>query len=72
MGLNGLEKNGVPAAKAVGRITNAIKLGGLIIALNEALIQNPADSRMLGLAAFMMAGAQGIESILSYLFGQKK
>lgn len=69
---NGLEKNGVPGARSVSAVTNLIKLGGLIVALNEALLQEPPDARILGVAAFMMAGAQGIESLLSYVFGTRK
>jgi hypothetical protein len=51
-------------------ITNLIKLGGLGVAINEALLRSEARSVALGLAAFMMAGAQGVETVLDKLFGK--
>lgn len=48
-----------------GVVTSLIKLGGLVLAGNEALLQPPPhDALVFGLAAFMMAGAQGIDSFL--------
>jgi len=47
-------------------ITTLIKLGGLAIATNEAFIVSPPrDAVVLGLAAFMMAGAQGLENLIN-------
>jgi hypothetical protein len=57
------------AAQWGGVVTSLIKLGGLILAGNEALFQSaPHDAVVFGLAAFMMAGAQGIDSLLSSIF----
>jgi hypothetical protein len=48
-----------------GVVTSFIKLGGLAIAGNEALLQeSPHDAVVFAIAAFMMAGAQGIDTIL--------
>lgn len=72
MGKNGLDLNGVPAGKQVAVVTNLIKLGGLVVAVDAAIFDPTFDTRKMAFAAFMMAGAQGIESILSYVFGQKR
>jgi hypothetical protein len=57
------------AAQWGGVVTSLIKLGGLILAGNEALFQPaPHDAVVFGLAAFMMAGAQGIDSLLASIF----
>lgn len=55
-----------------GIVTSLIKLGGLAIAGNEALF-NPAphDAVVFGVAAFMMAGAQGIDSLLGSIFSSR-
>lgn len=45
-------------------LTNLIKLVGLAIAVNEALLQPETRPSVLALAAFMMAGAQISEDIL--------
>lgn len=52
-------------------ITNLIKLGGLVMALNEALVRTQ-DLRpiVLASAAFMMAGAQGAETLLDKFLGK--
>lgn len=51
-------------------ITNAIKLGGLALVFYDALTDPPGmDPATLGLAAFMMAGAQGFESFLRAFLG---
>jgi hypothetical protein len=61
------------ASRAVhwgGVVTSFIKLGGLAIAANEALFQPPPhDALVFGVAAFMMAGAQGIDTVLSVFLG---
>jgi hypothetical protein len=54
-------------------ITSVIKLGGLLIAANEALLNpEPHDPVVFAVAAFMMAGAQGIDSFLSSMLGGRK
>lgn len=42
-------------------ITNLIKLGGLGVALDQVFFRPSAEPVALALAAFMMAGAQGVE-----------
>lgn len=60
------------AAKWAGFVTTCIKLGGLAIAGHEALFTNPPrDPVVFAVAAFMMAGAQGIDSFLTNLLGKK-
>lgn len=66
-----LERNGVPAGRTIEVVTNAIKLGGLVIAINEALIRTELRPAGLAVAGFMMAGAQGIESFLNAFFARK-
>lgn len=52
-------------------ITNATKLVGLVIAINEGLIR-AGDVRpiKIALAAFMLAGAQGAEQFFKSFFGK--
>jgi hypothetical protein len=51
--------------RAASLITTLIKLGGLAIAANEALlVKPPRDAIVFAVAAFMMAGAQGLENFL--------
>lgn len=53
-------------------LTLIIKLFGLGMAANEAfLVDPPRDPVILGLAAFMMAGATGIDSFVNVLLGNK-
>jgi hypothetical protein len=60
------------AARWAGVVTTCIKLGGLAIAAHEALFTAPPrDPVVFALAAFMMAGAQGIDSFLSNILGKK-
>ena len=53
-------------------VTNGIKIGGLVIAIHEALAQHQ-HAFTLAVAAFMMAGAQFSEglmlAIIDHLFG---
>lgn len=53
-------------------VTNLIKLGGLVVALNEALIEPAIRPGALGIAALMMAGAQSLETFLTAFFGAGK
>ena len=65
-------REGETAVRAASAVTNLIKLGGLAIAGNEALLQgSPHDPVVFAVAAFMMAGAQGIDSFLSNFLGNK-
>lgn len=60
------------AARFAGFVTAMIKVVGLAIAANEALFTKPPrDAVVFGVAAFMMAGAQGIDSLLEALVGRK-
>ena len=45
-------------------LTNLTKLGGLVIAINEALIRSDVRPTALAVAAFMMAGAQLSENVV--------
>lgn len=65
-----------PAPHATARVsglvvTNLTKLGGLAIAINEALIRTDPRPVALAVAAFMMAGAQGAETFLEKFLGTK-
>jgi len=71
-GTNG-ERVSLAAIKVAGLVTSLIKLGGLAIAGNEALFQDPPrDPIVFAVAAFMMAGAQGLESLIQSFIGGKK
>lgn len=58
-------------AKLTLVVTNLTKLGGLVLALVTGLGMHP-DSRVLAIAALMMAGAQGLENWLTSMFGGPK
>lgn len=59
-------------AKLGGLVTFVIKIGGLTIAANEALFTRPPrDAVVFALAAFMMAGATGLDSLLESFLGKK-
>jgi hypothetical protein len=67
------EENHPTVARIAGLVTTLIKLGGLAIAANEALLNpTPHDPVVFAIAAFMMAGAQGFESLLSNVLGNRK
>lgn len=53
-------------------VTNLIKLGGLVVALNEALAEPTIRPGSLAIAALMMAGAQSLETFLASFFGGGK
>lgn len=44
--------------------TTVVKLVGLAIAVDETLVEGTRDPTTLLIAAFMMAGAQGVESFV--------
>jgi len=65
--------NGAALTNWTFAITSIIKLGGLVLAANEALFNpEPHDPVVFAVAAFMMAGAQGIDSFLSSMLGGRK
>lgn len=54
-------------------LTLAIKAIGVGMATNEAfLVKPPRDSVIFALAAFMMAGATGLDHLVGAIFGQGK
>lgn len=59
--------------KGTAIITLVIKVFGLCMAANEAFLVNPPrDPVILGVAAFMMAGATGIDSLVNAIIGSKQ
>lgn len=53
-------------------VTLAIKVTGLAIAAHEALVVDPPrDSVVFAVAAFMMAGATGLDNIIDKFLGGK-
>ena len=67
------EENHPTATWIAGFITAITKLLGLIIAGNEALLHSsPHDPVVFAVAAFMMAGAQGLDSLLNSALGNRK
>lgn len=51
-------------------ITNLTKLAGLVVVVNEALFEPVLRPEVIGIAALMMAGAQGLETFLRSFFGK--
>lgn len=60
------------AERAALVVTNLTKLAGIVLAVNEALVEDQLRSEVLIVAAFMMAGAQALESVLTSFFGGKR
>jgi hypothetical protein len=61
------------AARGVGLLlTNLTKLAGLVVAVNEALLRTEIRPVSLAVAAFMMSGAQGLETLLDKLIPPEK
>lgn len=56
---------------ATNLLTFCIKVAGLLIALNEAFLQDPRDPTVFATAAFMMAGAQGADAAVDYFRGKR-
>ena len=52
------------SARTASLVTGVVKLAGLVLAINEALIEEVRDPYVLAVAAFMMAGAQGIDELI--------
>lgn len=65
-----VERTEVSARRLGLAVTNFIKVGGLVLAMHEGLFVNPLRPGVLGVSAFMMAGAQGIETLLDRLLGK--
>lgn len=51
-------------------VTNLIKLAGLVLAVDEVLVQPQPRALVLGVAAFMMAGAQFSEEAVLLALGR--
>lgn len=68
-----LDPKGSSSGKSALIVTNLIKLGGLVVALNEVLIRS-GDLRpgALAIAALMMAGAQSLETFIGSFFDTKR
>lgn len=49
-------------------VTLSIKITGIVLAVHEAFGKPPHDGVTLGLAAFMLAGATGLDSFFERLF----
>jgi hypothetical protein len=56
--------------KAASIVTLLIKLAGVWLAVHEAVIVDPPrDSVVFAIAAFMMAGATGIDNVIDRFLG---
>ena len=53
-------------------VTNLVKLAGLVIALNEMIVREELRASAVAVAAFMMAGATGLDNIVGNLLGGGK
>jgi hypothetical protein len=51
-------------------VTNIAKLAGVVVTLNETLIRHELRPIALAVAALMIAGAQGLESVIERLLGR--
>lgn len=56
--------NGSAARGVTLILTNLTKLGGLAVAINEAIFRTDVRPGVLAVSAFMMAGAQISEAVL--------
>jgi hypothetical protein len=61
----------VGGARAAYAVTNLIKLAGIAIALNEALIRADGRPVAFAIAAFMLAGAQNLDTLIDRVFPQR-
>jgi hypothetical protein len=57
--------------KATLIVTNLIKLGGLVAALNEVMVEPEIRAGGLAIAALMMAGAQSLEAFFTSFFATR-
>jgi hypothetical protein len=51
-------------------ITNLTKIAGVVVTVNETLIRTELRPIALAVAALMIAGAQGLETVLDKLLGK--
>lgn len=66
---------GTPARAATALsdiVTNLTKLAGIVVVINEVMArgEQPVRPAVLVIAALMLAGAQGVESILDRVLGR--
>jgi hypothetical protein len=60
-----------PKARGFGLlVTNLAKLAGVIVTLNETLLRSQLRPIALAVSALMIAGAQGVETVLDRLLGR--
>lgn len=72
-GNGALNGDNSPGARVGYAVTTLIKLGGLAIAIREGLfVDPPRDGIVFAIAAFMMAGATGLDNLIGNFFGGKK
>lgn len=74
MTVNGATNGDNSVGTRVGyAVTTLIKIGGLAIAIREGLfVDPPRDGVAFAIAAFMMAGATGLDNLIGNVFGGKK
>jgi hypothetical protein len=60
-----------PRERAGLLVTNLIKLSGIVVVMVD-LARNDLQASHIALAAFMMAGATSLESLLGSMFGGEK
>jgi hypothetical protein len=51
-------------------VSNLAKLAGVVVTLNETLLRTDLRPIALAVSALMIAGAQGLESVLDKLLGR--
>jgi hypothetical protein len=59
--------NGHPVA---GRIPDLLRLAGVVVFLNEALLRGEMRPLLVAVSALAMAGGQGLDTVLDRLFGK--
>jgi hypothetical protein len=64
-------QNGMSSSERAGLVvTNLTKLAGVVITLTEVFGRNETRPEVLGIAALMIAGAQGVENLLKGVLGK--
>jgi len=59
--------------QAASLLTLFIKMGGVVLAIHEAIfVDPPRDGIVFAIAAFMMAGATGLDNLIDRFFGGGK
>jgi hypothetical protein len=64
------QPNGKVARAISLAVTNCTKLAGVAVAVHESLFRTELRPIVIGVAALMIAGAQGLETFLDKLFGR--